>query len=299
MPSLRVIPTRVGLVVALLFSATLAKADATLKWSAKQGESLKYAFTQLQEMKYTYQNQPHSNKSELTVDMTWTVKSVAADGTIEINQVADRVRVKTVSDGQIVTYDSSDKSAVSGPETELFSKIYDVMIGKSYTLHVSPQGEVVDVKVPDSVVAAVGGTPLEATADSGSFGSAKGVKNMMAQIMPKLPREPVASGTTWNNDLTLPLGPSSMIIKNTYAVTDASPLTKFAAKIVTTIDPGTNPPVTFKINKQSGAGAFTFDTEGGHLTEASIDQSSEMTLTANNMDIPQSIVLAARFKLVK
>ncbi len=299
MSRLLVFPARVGMAALLLLSAGLAKADATLKWTGKPGEVLKYSFTQLNDIKFTVQGQQTSSKSELTVDLKWTIKSVALDGMLDVTQVADRVRVKITTAGRIISYDSSDKTAAGGPEVQMFSKIYDAMLGQAYTLKISPQGEMVDVKVPDVVIAAVGGSPFAATADSGSFLTPAGVKNMFAQIMPKLPKDAVADGASWKTDLTLPTGPITMVLQNTYTLGESTPFAKFQAKIDTSIKAGAEAAVTFKLNKQSGSGKFTFDTQAGRLTESSIDQSFDMTITANGMDIPQSIVLSANLKLVK
>ena len=299
MSNVRSSVARVALFALLAVSVGSARGDVALKWSGKPGETFKYAFSQVQELKYTIDGLPRSSRSELSVDMTWVVKSVATDGAIEVSIVADRVRVKTTSDGRIIAYDSGDKDAAATPEAEVFRKAYDAMIGKAYVLKISAQGEVVDVKVPDAVIAAIGGTPFAANADSGSFHSPTGVKNMFAQIMPKLPKAPVASGANWKSSLTLPAGPSKIELQNTYTITSDAPVATFSAKIDTTITSPVDAPITLKMNKQSGTGKFTFDTRAGHLADAAIHQSFDMTLKDAQKEVPQTIELDLSLKLIK
>jgi hypothetical protein len=289
--------SRFCLAALLCLVASNARADVVLKWSGKPGETFKYTYTQAHENKYTIQGLAHTSKSDLSVDMTWTVKSVAGDGSVEIGLVADRVRLKITADGRIIAYDSGDKDAPGGPDVELFRKLYDAMIGKSYTIKISAQGDVLEVKIPDAVVAAVGSTPFAATADTGSFHSATGVKNMLSQIMPTLPKAPAGQGATWKSDITLP-GPSTMLLQYVYTVNDPSPVAQFQAKIVTSIDSPADAPTRIKMNQQTGTGKFTFDTKRGHFTEAEINQSFDMTIKDSEKEVRQTIVLAQKLKII-
>ena len=76
MLSLRFRLMRFGLVAAMALTARPAIAQGTLKWSFKQGDTLKYAFAQASDIKMTRDGQQNSNKIELNVDLAWSVSAV-------------------------------------------------------------------------------------------------------------------------------------------------------------------------------------------------------------------------------
>ncbi len=291
-------------VAAGLIALTLgaeAHAQTALKWKGKVGDKFKYTFNQSTEVKFSIQGQPGSNKSDLTLDLNWAVKSVDKDGTIEFTFAAERAKMRIVSAGRILEYDSNDKDASLTPELAAFRKIYDAMLNQPFTVKMNPQGEILDAKVPDVVVAAAGNTPFAANADSGSFLSAKGVKTTFAQILPNLPKTPVSAGSTWKGELAVPpSGPLSMKLDYLFKATNVTPsLATIDGTITTSVETKSDAEVRTKLNKQAGSSQFKFDPDAGRLTESTLHQSLDMTFTVNGTETPQSIAINSSFKMVK
>lgn len=297
MPRLRNRLARFGLVAALVVSARSADAQAPLKWTFKKGETLKYAFSQSNDIKYTLNGQQNATKNDLDVDLTWTVVAVEADGSAEMKQVIDRARTKITAGTTVITYDSKEKAG-EDPGVQALAKLYEAAVGKPYTIKITPTGQVKEVKVPEAVTAALVGSPFQAIADSGTFFTPKGVENVLAQVLPTLDAKATAKGAKWESTLKIPTGPIIMNLKTGFTMVEPGPPARISSTIDTaiTVGPGVN--ATFDVTKQEGKGAVTFDTASGHLSESKLDQAFEITVKANGAEIAQVYKIQASFTLV-
>lgn len=298
MPRIRSIPARLALLAAVALTATAAEAAEALKWSPKPGETLKYLLTQVSDIKNSVPGQEVSSKTELNVDLTWKVTAVAADGTVEIAQTVDRVRAKNTAPGVLITYDSTDKKTSEAPMTQMIAKLYEEVLGKPFAIRLSPTGEVLDVKLPPGAAGPPAGTPMADMADAGTFFSAAGVKNLLAQVLPKLPREAVDRGSTWDSELTLPSGPLKLTFKTHYTLAEAAPAATIDATLETAMTAPPEAKITLKITKQSGTGRFAFDPAAGRLDSATIRQSADVTYNDGNADLTQTTESTLTFKRV-
>ena len=111
-----------------------------------------------------------------------------------------------------------------------------------------------DVKLPEGASAALAGSPLAGDGRLGHLLLGGGVKNLLAQILPKLPKEPVDKGATWDAELTLPSGPLKLAFKIKYTLAEVSPLARSTPRSTTTMTPSPEAKITVKITKQSGHG---------------------------------------------
>jgi hypothetical protein len=231
--------------------------------------------------------------------MSWTIRAIATDGVVDIAMVPTRVRSTMTLSGQIFQFDSNEKAAAIPPEMVTLAKIYNAMIDQTYLLKMSPSGEVLDARIPDLLAAAVGGTAFAASADSGGLHSPKGLKNMFAQFIPKLPPGEIAPKAAWKSQLVLPSGEIKMTLINSYQITEIAPIAKFAGSCELAITTDPNSSLKAKLGKQLSTSKFQFDTVNGRLEESQIDQAYDWTLTANGTEIPQSFVINSSFKIVK
>jgi Family of unknown function (DUF6263) len=301
MPSLRVFPARVVVAAALVLSATAAWADTTLKWSLKPGETVKYVLVHTLNQKISSPGQELTKKIELTLDLAWKVNSVASDGTIDLTQTLERARAKVTAPGAVVNYDTQDKSlAKAAIPADL--KAYELVVNQPYTIKLSPQGEIVEVVVPDSVLKGIAGLPqLAELADTGSLYSPAGVKAFLGQALPKLPKEPVSSGSSWNNESTLSAGAAKIVARTTYKITELAQIATFDVSLDTnvTIDPQAG--FTLKITKQTSSGKVAFDVNAGRLESSTLQHSTEaaITDTVQNKPAEQSTETTFAIRLVK
>jgi hypothetical protein len=300
MLSLRVLLARFALAAALVLSATAAWADTTLKWSLRAGETVKYVLVHTLNQKVTSPGQELTKKIELTLDLTWKVNSVASDGTIDLTQTLERARAKVVAPGAVVNYDTQDKSlAKAAIPADL--KAYELVINQPYTIKLSPQGEIVEVVVPDSVIKGIASSPLAEVADTGSLYSSAGVKAFLGQALPRLPKEPVSKGSTWVNETTLAAGAAKIVAKTSYKITDLAQIATFDASLDTavTIDPQAG--FTLKITKQTSSGKVAFDVATGRLESSTLQHSTESAIsdTVQNKPAEQSTETGFSITLVK
>ncbi len=296
--SRRTVPAQLALVAAVLMVAD-ARGAETLKWAPKAGETLRYTLSQTFDVKVKAQGQELSNRAELDVELAWKVVSVAPDGSIELAQTLDRARTKVTAPGLSLVYDSQDKKTVEAPANQVWARAYEAILGKPFTIKLSPQGEILDVKLPDGASAALAGSPLLEVADAGGFFSAAGVKNILAQILPKLPKEPVDKGATWDADLNLSGGPLKIAFKIKYTLTEVAPLAVIDAMLDTALTPAPEAKITVKISEQKGTGKFTFDQAAGRLESATIRQSAVTTINNGTSDLDQTTDATLTLKLVK
>jgi hypothetical protein len=296
MLSLRVLLARFALAAALVLSATAAWADTTLKWSLKPGETVKYVLVHTLNQKVTSPGQELTKKIELTLDLAWKVNSVA----IDLTQTLERARAKVVAPGAVVNYDTQDKSlAKAAIPADL--KAYELVINQPYTIKLSPQGEIAEVIVPDSVIKGIASSPLAEVADTGSLYSAAGVKAFLGQALPRLPKEPVSKGSTWVNETTLTAGAAKIVAKTSYKITDLAQIATFDASLDTavTIDPQAG--FTLKITKQTSSGKVAFDVATGRLESSTLQHSTESAIsdTVQNKPAEQSTETGFSITLVK
>ncbi len=296
--SRRTVPARLAVVAAVLVIVPAGRGAEMLKWAPKPGETLRYTLSQTFDVTVKAQGQELSNKAVLDVELTWKVVSVTPTA-IELTQTLDHARTKVTAPGLTLVYDSQEKKTAEAPANQVWARSYEAILGKPYAIRLSPQGEVLDVKLPEGASAALAGSPLLEAADAGSFFSAAGVKNILAQLLPKLPEKAVDKGATWDADLSVPSGPLKVAFKVKYTLADLAPMARIDATLDTSVTPVPEAKLTVKITKQQGTGTFVFDQAAGHLDSATIKQSAETTLNDGNADLNQTTDATLTFRLVK
>jgi hypothetical protein len=181
---------------ALLLSA---QDKAELKWTFVKGRELTYKQTQKQTMEFA----GTAMEQESAQTQVWTVKDVAADGTATIETKCVAVAAKG-SGAMEFEYDSEkDKEVPENPQVAMMAK----MLGKSFTLKMTPSGKIVEMKGFDALVEEM---LKDMGEDAGPMKemlkqmlSDDSMKSMMQQLAPMLPEKPVGAGDAWKNDFTL------------------------------------------------------------------------------------------------
>jgi hypothetical protein len=293
---------RVGLAALALTAGLSTRGGATeqtLRWKLKPGDTLRYEYRQRCGIKVKGADGPASDdSSELTIDLTWTVKGVAPDGTAEIALVVDRVRSEARTGAQKVHYDSNEKTG-DDPEAQALKAVYVAAVGERYTLKVDDRGRVVEAAVPAKVTEALRGSTFLATADGGSVLSAQGLKNLFAQLIPVLPEKAVDKGAAWSSSLDLPAPPMrlSLTYKDALVALEET-AARVDATIVTAIRPDPDSPFKVAVKNQSGNRIVTIDTRMGRVTGSTVKQSVELRLVFMNREVGQVITLDERLRLV-
>lgn len=182
---------------ALLLPAQDGKVE--LKWKFEKGRELTYKQTQKQSMEFA----GTAMEQESSQTQIWTVKDVAEDGTATIETKCVAVSSKA-SGAMEFEYDSEkDKEVPENPQVKMMAK----MVGKAFTLKMTPSGKIVEMKGFDALME-------EMLKDLGEdVGPMKEMlkqmlsddtmKSAMQQLAPMLPEKAVGKGDAWKNDFTL------------------------------------------------------------------------------------------------
>src|SRR5690242_9054989 len=102
---------RLGLLTACAMGALVtnsAQAQTTLRWKFQKGETLSYTMVQKTTNKINAGNQNVEYSFSQTIDNTWVVKDVTADGQAEVAQTFDRIQTTMDLPNMKIEYDSKD-----------------------------------------------------------------------------------------------------------------------------------------------------------------------------------------------
>lgn len=284
----------------VLAASTVARAQdqpkPVLRWTFEPGQTLRYTFHQVTDMQITSGGQQVDRLNDLKIDLTWKVEAVAEDGTATISQTVDKVHAEVTAGDQSILYDSAENKA-EGPGVSSLSDLYGSALGEPYTLKLSANGDVLEVKVPDRVTEALKGSPFQAIADGGSVFSPDGVKRMLAQAMPRLNGEATAVGTTWDTSLEVPSGPLLMKLSHQYKLTEVEDAAAtITSSIGTSVEARPGAPLKVTLKSQSGEGSYRFGLQPGHLVRTTLKQAFEMEFKVGEQTTSQEITITLSFE---
>jgi len=295
--------SRLGLFTASALAGLVATAgaDTTLRWKFQKGETLNYTMVQKTLIKVSANGQNIENTINQTIDTTWEVKDAKPDGTAEVVQSFDRIRMTMDSPGMKVEYDSKDGKLPEGPIGQLLGPLLKALAGAQITLKMNGRGEVTDVKIPEQVLAAMPG----GAAGGGMF-TEDGLKKTIMQSTLTLPQEAVSRGKNWHqkSEIQTPGAGMTMVIDNayTYQGTDTQAggkVDRIDVAVNTDIKNAEGSPYQFKVKSQESKGTCLFDNEKGRLDESTVSQKLELVVTVMGKEILQSQETTSSMKLNK
>ncbi len=275
---------------------------ASLRWKFQPGETLHYVMDQSAITSVKGGPQDIKTTTTQTIDMDWTVKEVGADGVASLTQTITRVRTKIESAFATFEYDSQAPKDPEGPVAAGLLPMLKALVGAQFSFRMTPQGELSDVKVPDSLIEA-----LRKAGPAGGAGmfTAEGMKNMVTESSLALPKDDLEAGKSWNRQTKVPMPPiGSMTIDKTYKFQgpDAA-----AGKDVVRIDldtkidvqPAADAKIDVKVKSQEGKGSFYFDNAAGRVSDSKVSEKIEMVFTVQNAEITQGNETTTSMKLGK
>lgn len=270
---------------ALLLVAAEARAAKELRWKFKEGDKLPYAMSQTATILIDANGIEIDVKIKQIMDVVWTVKSVASDGTAEISQKVERVQLlmNTPFTGE-VSYDSKQPDKVPPPELwDRMGKPIEAMLDGEFTLKISPTGKVSDVTLPEALTEALGeqrgGGGGQMMMGGGMFTEST-IRQTIEQAVTPLPEEPAGEGVTWSRELENKMGPiGTQKIAVTYSYAgqenkDGKDLEKIDAKTEISFEAaeGGDADVAMEITEQEGKGSVLFDAAAGRAISAKTEQ---------------------------
>ena len=157
-----------------------------------------------------------------TVDLHWSVKSVASDGVADMSQTIDRVRTKVEGPGNSFEFDSQSGKAPEGPIASLLTPMLKALVGAEFTFKMNGRGELSDIKVPQKLLDSLRQAGPAATA--GGMFSEEGMKNLISQSSLTLPEGPFEKGKSWTQQAKVPVPMiGTMVMDKTYTFEGPAP----------------------------------------------------------------------------
>ncbi len=293
---------KIGLaVIGTLMLARAAEAQTTLRFQFKADEKLNYVMLQKMKMSMNIMGKDIETQLNQTIDMSWNVIKVDADGSAQIKIAF--TGVKMVMDGPTgkVEIDSKSPKQPDDPIGKMLSPVVAAIASMEMTMTMDKTGDIKEVKIPEKTRDSLKKMP---GADAmGDLFTEEGMKRMVHGGI-ALPAEAITTGKTWSKktDMKLPMGRFVGDTQFTYEGSvdkDGQKLEKIALKPTIAIEAAPDGPVQIKLSKQDGKGTMFFDNAVGRLAEVNATQVMEMTIDAGGMTIQQKIEQNMTMKLAK
>jgi hypothetical protein len=293
-----------GLLTVLLAAgaADRAAAQTTLRYKFKKGEKLNYVLEQKAGMSMNFMGQDIQIDFGSTMDMSWDVKDVDADGKAKMVQKFDRIRF-TMDGGPTgkIEYDSKDGKEPEGLAGKMMAPMFKALAGAEVSLTLDPQGKATDVKVPEKVIKALKNVP--GGGGLGEMFSEDGLKHMFDQVGLVVPKEAISKGKSWNQsaETKTPAGKMKIEVVNTLeepVKRDGKDLEHVAMKPKISMDPDPDAPIKIALKSQDAKGSAYFDVTAGRLVETNTTQNLEMNVSVAGQEITQKMKTTASLKLV-
>ena len=289
----------VAIAVGLTLQSVGARADEPLlRWKFTQGEALRYQMDQKSITQLKGAEQDVKTTVTQTVDTTWAVRSVDSTGAAEISQSIDRIQTKIENNFAKFEYDSKSDKEPTGPIAGGMVPLMKALIGAKFHYKINPQGELSDIKVPESLVKVLKEAGPAGGSGGGMF-SEEGLKNMIQEMSLMIPKD-VEKGKSWTRQTKAPSPEiGTMVVDETYTyLGHEKEGDKITLEAKTTLEPLPNPPYDIKVGSQEGKGTFFFDGTAGRVVHSNVVEKIELVIKAMNREFHQSIDMTATMKLL-
>jgi hypothetical protein len=293
------------LALPLVFSllATVASSQdpekVHLAWKFTKGESLRYEMTYGMDMNIADMEM----KQEILSGFTMGVQEVNADGSATVEMRYDRVKIKMTGIME-VEYDS-DAPKKEGEKKEgeegapdiagMMSRAMGAMVGKSFTVKMSPKGEMSDIKGFDKIMEAMS----KEFGDEGGGEMLKGmysedqVRQMFQSGFGFVPGRAVAKGESWDNNAEFKLEQlGTMSMKSKLTLKDIKREGKEAAiKMDTKIEVKGDEGAMVEVSDGKMNSELTWSVELGRLEAMSGTMTMKMAAAGQEFDISAAITM--------
>ena len=303
----RISPIVAGLVAIGVVMAgpgtSASEQEVTLRYRWTKGENLRYR--QTQQSTATISGMP-GGMGEMVVNTTISqafkvaAESVAPDGVATLRFTYDAVQMEMTSPMGGLSYDSGAPDKASDPTGGMAKDVFARLLGESFTLVMTPRGEVQKIDGMGRIVEKAFGALPQDPAVAGMLNGLKAafsdesLKSSFAQGFSQFPERSVKPGDTWNTDFTSqnPMmgAVTTSIVTTLKAVegTGADQVARLATKATMKSDaksPVTNPMgLAVQMRDGSSEGDVSFTVATGHLQKAVARSTIDMSMSGSAPD---------------
>lgn len=277
----------------------------TLRWRFKPGETLRWVMDKKEV--YTEVKDERETKTTVTqtTNMSWTVKSVADDGSAQLTLKIDRVVAENRTPYGVFKYDSSAKQAAANPTEAAMQDLMKAAVGAEFSSKISATGELTDVRLPDQLTKALTEQKKDGEPEGNTPLSDENLKKMFTSMSLPLPREDLAPGKTWTRQDKFPTPPAgSVTIDTTFRFRGPDP--QAGANVVRidhdarfTPELTANNEFKITIKSQELTGSIFFDTAAGRIVKFTVIEKDERRISFQGMESDLSKNTTSSFTLAR
>jgi hypothetical protein len=282
-----------AVVLALAWHAGPAHAQTKLRYQFKAGTKQGQVFDQKMKVAMTVNGMNIDMKIDQSMEISYHVKKVDADGTAHLDVKFDRVKMSVDGFTGVVELDSKDTEEATGPVGKALQQVVRAIAGCDMAMTIAPTGAVKDVALSAASKKKFDELPAGQNGGLGSFTSEGGLK-AMAQGGIVFPTEAIAKGKSWTHDrdLDMPFGKLHTTTKYTYEGTEEKDGRKLEKLVFTPeikLEPDADAPLKINFKNVESKGRALFDNRTGRPVEVASEATMEVTVEVNGMTITQNI----------
>lgn len=281
--------------------ASAARADTDLQWKFKPGTKTRFEMKMDAVRETKSRDMVFQLKINQIMDMTWEVVDVDSDGNATLHQTVDRVRMEVTlpQAGQPpVKFDTAQ--ADKTPGAEIPAKIFGAMVGKPFTVKVTPAGKVLDMTPPEGLAQAFKNMPA-----GGGMTSEEGLQQMIKQSVMPMPEGPAAVGKTWESSAEMDTPPFGKQISTTYYKyagtedVDGKKLEKIDITMDVKLEPAADAQAKIKLKDNTAGGEILWDAEAGQPAVSQVKTKTSFEITINSMTVEETFTTNSTMKRVE
>jgi hypothetical protein len=198
------------LVLSILIFTSCTTKETNLGFNVKKGEKYKIAQSIEQKIVQTLEGQSSESNQVMNMEYTYDVTEVDQEGVASITTTFDKVVVDIKTDGESLQYDSSKEGASNDP----LGSVYKGIIGKSITMRIDKQGNVLEIQGVDTLMSDLINSlniqdpqakqSIEQALEQ-NFGD-EALKDSFSKVTKVYPPENTKVGDTWEDTQTINMG---------------------------------------------------------------------------------------------
>lgn len=256
----------------------------TLKLNFKPGDKYLYS-TQVNQK---INSMGMSMDQSMTMDMVY--EDAGADGDNKKLAITyDHIAMKNTTPMGVMDYDSKKPSATGSGMSFM-----DSLIGKSFSLSVAPNGDIVSVDGLGNLVKSLTATDAETKAEIDNQFSDTAIKLMMQNSFDLYPGKPVKVGETWGKKSKMGFSGINVEVENTYTLKSVNDgKATVSVKSVMNLEPtdmGAQAGIPMKMEmKGSQDGTMEVDIATGQIISGKTSQVINGKMSASGQDMPMDI----------
>jgi hypothetical protein len=290
-----------ALAASTLVAWTAAADDAvTLAWKFKKGQQLGYVVEQSTTSEGQFAGQTIKSTVSQTMDMQWTIDSVAADGIAQMTQTISRVRLKVTQPGAPgIEYDSSSKEAPQGAAAQI-GAVFKLLVGKPVKLKMSPRGTISDVTLPEGLAEEM----KKSAGPTGAMLNEESFKQMTGASTIEFADHPVKKGDTWQSKATMsnPAAGGKQTTNTTYTYQGTEKehgkqIDRIDVSLKTSIAPAGAGSPQIEIKDQKSEGDIDFDRAAGHVVKSHAKLKMSMAINLMGTKVDQTATTETTMRL--